>query len=97
VAELARLHANMGLGCAKPKAVAKAQAVCASCAPVPLPLCAAVPTARVRGATCVLFRVRVLGAGVHIVASVVTLHFSPQRGFISSSVSMSVFLSMVAL
>ena len=89
----------MGLGCAKPKAVAKAQAVCA---PVPLPLCAAVPTARVRGATCVLFRVRVLGAGVHIVASVVTLQFSPQRGFIQAvfetlSVSMSVFLSMVAL
>ncbi len=47
----------MGLGCAKPKAVR-------GCAPVPLPLCAAVPTARVRGATCVLFRVRVLGAGV---------------------------------
>ncbi len=84
MAELARLHANMGLGCAKPKAVAKAQAVCA---PVPLPLCAAVPTARVRGATCVLFRVRVLGAGVHIVASVVTLHFSPhERGYLYQAV-----------
>ena len=73
MAELARLHANMGLGCAKPKAVAKAQAVCA---PVPLPLCAAEPTARVRGATCVLFRVRVLGAGVQ--CCVGTSHFFPQ-------------------
>ena len=58
VAELARLH--VGLGCARPKRLL----VKAVCAPVPLPLCAAVPTARVRGATCVLFRVRVLGAGV---------------------------------
>ncbi len=58
MAELARLH--VGLGFARPKRLL----VKAVCAPVPLPLCAAVPTARVRGATCVLFRVRVLGAGV---------------------------------
>jgi len=62
----------MGLGCAKPKALAKAVV-----APVPLPLCAAEPTARVRGATCVLFRVRVLGAGVQ--CCVGTLHYNPRE------------------